>query len=84
MPATLTLKNIPNDIYTRLKQSAVAHRRSLNREVLVCLESVVVTKKVSPQQMLAEIQAGRAELAGKVFDHEATDGLKRDGRASSL
>lgn len=81
MSTTLTLKNIPDEIYARLKQSAGIHRRSLNSEVLVCLESVLVTKKVLPQRLLADIQAGRAELAGKVFDHEAIDGFKRDGRA---
>ena len=28
MPTTLTLKNIPDQVYARLKASAVAHRRS--------------------------------------------------------
>ncbi len=81
MSKTLTLKNVPDEIYNRLKQSAGIHRRSLHSEALVCLESVLVTRKVSPQRMLGDIQAGRAELAGKVFDHEAIDGFKRDGRA---
>lgn len=80
MSKTLTLKNVPDDIYNRLKQSAGIHRRSLNSKVLVCLESMLLTKKVSPQRMLADIRAGRAELAGKVFNHEVIDGLKRDGR----
>ena len=30
MPTTLTLKNIQDQVYARLKASAVAHRRSLN------------------------------------------------------
>ena len=31
----LTLKNIPNEVYERLKLSAVAHRRSMNSEAIV-------------------------------------------------
>ena len=37
MSVTLTLKNIPEDVYRRLKLSAEAHRRSLNSEAIVCL-----------------------------------------------
>lgn len=36
MPTTLTLKNIPDDVYQRLKRSASEHRRSLNSEAIVC------------------------------------------------
>ena len=39
MPTTLTLKNVPDDIYERLKLAAQAHRRSINSEVIVCLET---------------------------------------------
>lgn len=36
MPATLTLKNIPDDVYARLKLSAETHRRSLNSGAILC------------------------------------------------
>lgn len=39
MPATITLKNIPDAIYEQLKQAAEAHHRSLNSEVIACLET---------------------------------------------
>lgn len=32
MPTTLTLKNIPDEVYERLKVATEAHRRSLNSE----------------------------------------------------
>ena len=35
---TITLKGIPEELYDRLEQNAVAHRRSINSEILVCLE----------------------------------------------
>ena len=43
MPTTLTLKNIPDTVYARLKAAAEMHRRSLNSEAIVCLESVLVS-----------------------------------------
>ncbi len=36
--ATLTIKNIPDELYRQLKKTAEQHRRSLNSEVIVCLE----------------------------------------------
>lgn len=33
--ATLTIKNIPSDLYKRLEHSAVQHRRSLDSEAIM-------------------------------------------------
>lgn len=46
MAVTLTLKNIPENVYTRLKLSAEVHRRSLNSEAIVCLEAVLVPNRL--------------------------------------
>jgi antitoxin FitA len=63
MPTTLTLKNIPDEIYERLKASAEVHRRSLNSEAIVCLESVLVPARVGPSERIARARALRASLA---------------------
>ena len=36
--ATLTLKNVPEKLHKRLKESAAQHRRSINSEAICCLE----------------------------------------------
>jgi plasmid stability protein len=46
MPATLTLKNIPDELHERLKASAGAHRRSLDGEAIVRLETVLMGRRV--------------------------------------
>lgn len=61
--ATLTLKNVPDDLYERLKALAGAHRRSLNQEAIVSLQAAVGLK--SPEQLLAEIDAFRERLAAR-------------------
>jgi len=43
MPA-LTVKNIPDDLYTHLKESARVHQRSMNSEILYCVERTLVLR----------------------------------------
>ena len=80
MPTTLTLKNIPDAVYERLKSSAELHRRSLNSEVIVCLESVLLPGRVSVAERLAEARAIRALFAGQKFLPGEIDAAKRAGR----
>jgi plasmid stability protein len=80
MPTTLTLKNIPDEVYGRLKAAAEAHRRSLNSEAIMCLEAVLVPSKVKPSERLARARALRAELKPGNFPAMDTDEFKRHDR----
>jgi plasmid stability protein len=61
MPA-LTIKSMPDPLYRRLKQRAAAHRRSLNSEILVCLEQAVAAEPADPRVALARADALRQRL----------------------
>lgn len=80
MPTTLTLKSIPDDVYERLKALAASHRRSLNSEAIVCLESVLLPGKMAPAERLARAQALRASLPQGKFLAADIDELKSEGR----
>ena len=80
MPTTLTLKNIPDEVYERLKEAADMHRRSLNSEAIVCLESVLLPGRVAPGERLARIRALRSRLRSAKFKAKDIDALKREGR----
>ena len=80
MPTTLTLKNIPDEVYERLKASAETHRRSLNSEAIVCLESVLVPGRVGVSERLARARALRAALPKGKFRAKDIDAFKREGR----
>lgn len=80
MPTTLTLKNIPDELYRRLKASAETHRRSLNNEAIVCLESVLLPGRVDPGERLARARALRASLPRVGFKAQDIDAMKREGR----
>ena len=76
---TLTLKNIPESLHARLKESAERNRRSLNSEVLVRLESTLLAPVVD---RAAHARALRAFIAGlPKVDHAKVGRYKRQGRA---
>jgi plasmid stability protein len=80
MSTTLTLKNIPDDIYERLKASAEANRRSLSSEAIVCLEAVLFPSRVDPAVRIARARALRASLPTVKFSVRDIDELERAGR----
>ena len=80
VPTTLTLKNIPDVVYDRLKLSAAAHRRSMNSEAIVCLEAVLLPTEVTPAERLARARELRAGLPKGQFKVRDIDELRRAGR----
>jgi plasmid stability protein len=54
---TITVKNIPPELYELLKSSAQAHRRSINSEIITCLENTLRSRRVEPDAFLARIDA---------------------------
>lgn len=80
MPATMTLKNIPDDLYEQLKSSAAANRRSMNSEAIVRLESVLLPGTLSGDERLARARGLRAALPQGKFKARDIDALKREGR----
>jgi len=80
MPTTLTLKNIPDDVYQRLKACAKANRRSLNSEAIVCLERILRSEQPNAADRLARARSLRAKLPSDGFSTRDLDALKREGR----
>lgn len=66
MPA-LTIKNMPDELYQKLKDAAQAHRRSLNSEIIYCLETMLTPRKMSVAERLQRARSLRQLIpAGKV------------------
>ncbi|MFP5382677.1 MAG: FitA-like ribbon-helix-helix domain-containing protein [Gammaproteobacteria bacterium] len=74
MGTTITLKNIPDEIYDSLKQAADAHHRSINSEAIACLERALLPTRVSNEEHVARARRIRESIKGKPF--KATDILK--------
>ena len=79
MPA-LTIKNIPDELYDRLKEAARTHRRSLNSEILYCVERTLVPYKTDVSSHLAIARKLREKTAAYMLTDELLDSSKNDGR----
>ena len=80
MPTTLTLRNIPDEVYVRLKALAASHRRSLNSEAIVCLESVLLPGRATAEEVIARARSIRESLPKGKFTAKDIDAFKREGR----
>ena len=66
--SSITIKNIPEPIHAALRQRAVQSGRSLNKEIVHCLESLLMTTKRDVDAELAEFRSHRSQLPGKLTD----------------
>jgi plasmid stability protein len=80
MPANLTLKNIPDKIYASLKAAAENHHRSLNSEIIACLERVLMPHRVGPEERLERARQLRAAAGPTTFSRRQIARAIRQGR----
>ena len=78
--ATLTIKNVPEKLHKRLKESAALHRRSINSETICCLEKVLGVHRVDPKKFLAEVQAMHKRMPYVHLTEELLRAAKNEGR----
>ncbi|MBC8089375.1 MAG: Arc family DNA-binding protein [Phycisphaerae bacterium] len=78
---TITLKGLPDALYERLKLQAAANRRSLNSEVLVCLEQAVASQGTDAASMLARIERMQETLNVRPFSEVELQAAKEYGRS---
>ncbi len=78
---TLTIKNIPEDLYAQLKRRAEMNRRSLNSEVIVCIEQAVRSRRVSPEIVLERARRLREQTAQYPITDDEFNQAKTMGRA---
>jgi plasmid stability protein len=80
LTATLTIKKVPDKLYKRLKQSAAEHRRSINGEVIACLERVLTRTRLDPQEFLERARALRERTPQLYVTEEDLRKAKDEGR----
>ncbi len=76
----ITVKNIPDALYERLKASAETNRRSVNSEIIVCIERAVVCRRIDPDAFLSSAQRLRQLTAKHPVTDEAFNRAKTAGR----
>jgi plasmid stability protein len=79
--ANLTIKNVPKPVLRRLKARAALHRRSLNLEVISCLETLVQPTPLDAEALLARVREIRRTPARTRLTDRALRRLKTAGHA---
>jgi plasmid stability protein len=78
--ASLTIKNIPDELYDMLKQSATLHHRSVNSELIHCLEKTLKPTRMSAEQLADTASILRSRVAGPQLTEQEITLAKRQGR----
>jgi len=79
MPS-ITLKNIPEPLFEQLKVAAATHRRSLNSEILWCLERIIGSTRVDVRERIDRARALRERTARYRVTDEELNEARRSGR----
>jgi plasmid stability protein len=79
--ANVTVKNIPDDLYDRLKKRAEENRRSLNGEIIHTLEQVVREPRAGCHRpSLDEIRALGARISAPPLTEDFLERAIGEGR----
>jgi plasmid stability protein len=80
--ATLTIKNLPDSLYERLKARASENRRSINSEAILAVERAVAGFGApEPEEVLASLRRARARIDRVFLKDEALTAARNSGRA---
>jgi plasmid stability protein len=80
MPVAITVKNIPQPLYEKLKKRATRNRRSVNGEIISIFEEALTVRPVKPEEIIASARALRERTRNFVLDQEFIDQAKSEGR----
>jgi antitoxin FitA len=78
--ATITVKNIPDELYEQLRESASANHRSINGEIIACIERSVGSPRIDVEAVLARADQLRKLWKGPPITDDAFNEAKRAGR----
>jgi plasmid stability protein len=78
--ATITVKDIPDDLYEALKKKAAAHHRSINREIIHYIEQAVREREINVEEVLERARRIREKIGDVPINDEILNEYKNTGR----
>ncbi len=77
MPS-ITVKNIPEPIYQQLRKRAQAQHRSINSEIIACLEQATLPHRPSPEEFLRQARKMRQQVKGSLSAQLIQEAIDQD------
>jgi len=78
--ATITIKNIPDDVYAKLKESAKANHRSINNEVIVAIEKALLARPLDVEEWLEKARKIREKTSSYIATADEIEQAINEGR----
>jgi antitoxin FitA len=78
--STITLKNIPRATYNKINRQAGVNRRSINNEIIHCIEQSVLSNRIDVKKFLADIKKINEPLHYPLLTEEMIQKAKNEGR----
>lgn len=73
MPASITIRDIPDEVYAKIKERAELNHRSVNSEVVVYLKRLVQNQRRNPEELINRAEQikkkGKGELKMVEIQH---------------
>ena len=82
MATNITIRDIPDDVYAKIKKQAELHHRSINSEVIVYLKKLVKSIRRDPDQVISRAKKLKQKAKGTVSMDEIQQVIDQ-GRPSS-
>lgn len=79
MPS-ITVRDIPDELYEKLKAAAAANRRSINSEIIVAIEETVGRRRIDVDEFLENVRQLRQLTAHIPITDDELNEMKRAGR----
>lgn len=74
--ASITIKNIPQELYEKLKETASIHHRSINNEMINCLETLLMPKRITASDRIKKARELRSQLnADRIDTNEISNAI---------
>ena len=77
---TISLSNIPDEVFERIKAAAESNRRSVQEEIMSRIQNSLLPERKPAEKIKERIRKLHAGMEGRVFSMEELDSAKREGR----
>ncbi len=76
MPTNISIRDIPDVVYEKLKQQAELHQRSINSQVIFYLKQMLRSHRTDPDQIIARAKKLKREAKGSLAIQEIQQAIK--------
>jgi plasmid stability protein len=80
LAATITIKNIPSNLYDLIKKNAARNHRSINNEIISIIENTFLSREISSDDFLAAAKRLRKKTKGHRLTEEFINQAKWEDR----